>query len=300
MDKNAQTTEKSRELTASFIRYLSAEKNFSPHTLEAYENDVSSFLAFLDNENLKPENADKRVVRAFFENLTSKKLNKSSLARKFASLRTFYKFLVINGKTEKNPLDFMSGPKLEKKFPEFLTASEMSGLLAVKEAKLRDIALIEMLYSTGVRIEELMSLNLNKIDFFSNTITVRAKGNKERIVPIGDTALKAMMDYVNERKASGLTYHHTSPAFLNSRGEKLSQREARRIFNNMLAKAEIKKKASPHTLRHTFATHILDEGCDLKSVQEMLGHKNISTTQRYTHITVESLKKIYKKSFPRK
>jgi len=302
MDQNAQTTEneKSEELISAFEKYLSAEKNFSPHTLKAYKNDITSFLDFLHSENIAPENADKHIIRAFFENLNSQNLSKASLARKFAALRTFYKFLAINGKTEKNPLDFMSSPKPEKKFPEFLTGSEMTELLAVNEATAREKALIEMLYSTGVRIEELMSLSINKIDFFSNAITVRAKGNRERVVPVGEPALKAMMDYINERKASGLTYHHTSPAFLNSHGKRLSQREARRIFNKMLSKAGVKKKASPHTLRHTFATHILDEGCDLKSVQEMLGHKNISTTQRYTHITVESLKKIYKKSFPRK
>ena len=303
MDKTNQTGQagkESEEIIDSFIKYLSAEKNFSKHTLKAYGTDIPEFLAFLQASNCLPENADKRVIRSFFEQLSSKNLSKTTLARKFAALRTFYKFLIINGKTEKNPLDYMTGPKTEKKIPEFLTLSETEKLFALEDIKLRDRALIEMLYSTGVRIEELMSLNINKIDFFSNSITVRAKGNRERIVSAGDKALKAMLNYVNERKNSGLTFHHTSPAFLNSLGNRLDQREARRIFNRLLAKAGIKKKASPHTIRHTFATHILDKGCDLKSVQEMLGHKNISTTQIYTHVTIENLKKNYKKAFPRK
>jgi len=226
-------------------------------------------------------------------------MNKSTLARKFAALRAFYRFLIINNIIERSPLENMSGPKKEKKIPEFLTEDEMQSLFDLPEIKLRDRAMIEILYSCGLRIEELMSLNINNIDFFGNTIKVRGKGDKERIVPAGDKCLSVMMEYVNERRAQGLPCDIHSPAFLGRRGKRLEQRTARRVLHKWFVIAELKKKVSPHTLRHTFATHILDRGCDLRSVQEMLGHKNLSTTQIYTHVTIESLKKVYEKAHPR-
>lgn len=238
-------------------------------------------------------------MREYLGLLNQKKLSKATLMRKFAVLRTFYKFLIINNAIEKNPLEDMSGPKKEKKVPEFLTEEEMHSLFSLPGMKLRDKTMIEMLYSCGLRIEELMSLDIKNIDFFGNTVTVRGKGNKERVVPAGDKCLASMSDYIKERQALGLACGIHSPAFLGYGGKRLGQRSARRALHRWFMFAGLKKKVSPHTLRHTFATHILDRGCDLRSVQKMLGHKNLSTTQVYTHVTIESLRKVYEKSHPR-
>lgn len=231
--------------------------------------------------------------------LTQNNLSKATLTRKFASLRTFYKFLIINKFIERSPLETMSGPKKEKKVPAFLTEEEMQNLFAISDLPVRDRAMIELLYSCGLRIEELMSLNLKNIDFINNTVTVFGKGSKERVVPVGDVCLTVMREYISQRRNLGLPADINSPAFLSIRGKRLEQRTARRVLHNWFIKAGLKKKVSPHTLRHTFATHILDRGCDLRSVQEMLGHKNLSTTQIYTHVTIESLKKVYNKAHPR-
>ncbi|MDR3196078.1 MAG: tyrosine-type recombinase/integrase [Endomicrobium sp.] len=190
--------------------------------------------------------------------------------------------------------------KKDKKIPLFLTEIETQQLISLKNIKPRDRGMIELLYSCGLRIEELMSLNIKNIDFMSNTVTVFGKGDKERIVPVGIKCIEAIMSYIQERRETGLPYDIKSPMFLSDNNKRLGQRTARRIIHRLFIQASIFKKASPHTLRHTFATHILDRGCDIRSVQEMLGHKNLSTTQIYAHVTIESLKKIYKKTHPRK
>ena len=288
-----------KEQIEAFIRYLKAERNFSEHTLRAYTADIIDYAFFLDNKNITFSQADRHTVREYLAKLTEKELSKASLNRKFASLRTFYKFLIINNAVEKSPLESMSGLKKEKKVPVFLTEEEITGLFDLPDIKLRDRSMIELLYSCGLRIQELLGLNIKNIDFISNTVTVRGKGDKERMVPVGDKCLCVVRDYINERRAAGLPYDINSPVFLNSREKRLDQRSARRVLHNWFIKAGLTKKVSPHTLRHTFATHILDRGCDLRSVQEMLGHKNLSTTQIYTHVTIESLKKVYEKSHPR-
>lgn len=194
----------------------------------------------------------------------------------------------------------MRGIKKDKKIPLFLTESEMQQLLNLENIKLRDRAMIEILYSCGLRIEELMNLNIKDIDFISNIIIVSGKGRKERIVPAGMKCIEAVKNYLEERCNKGQPYNIESPVFLSKTNKRLNQRTARRVIHKLYIKAGILKKASPHTLRHTFATHILDRGGDIRSVQEMLGHKNLSTTQIYTHVTIESLKRIYKNAHPRK
>lgn len=255
---------------------------------------------FLKNKELLLSNTSKYDVRSFFEEISNKELSKAALSRKFTTLRSFYKFLIINKVIKQSPMQNMSGIKKDKKMPLFLTETEMQQLLSLENVKLRDRAMIEFLYSCGLRIEELMSLNIKNVDFISNTVTVVGKGSKERIVPIGNKCIEAILNYIKERREAGLPYDINSPMFLNDRATRMDQRTARRIVHKLFIKAGILKKASPHTLRHTFATHILDRGCDIRSVQEMLGHKNLSTTQIYTHVTIESLKKIYKKTHPRK
>jgi integrase/recombinase XerC len=284
----------------SFVKYLKGERNFSKHTLRAYTRDVLDFAMFLKNKELLLSNTSKYDVRAFFEEISNKELSKAALSRKFTTLRSFYKFLIINKVIKQSPMQNMSGIKKDKKMPLFLTETEMQQLLSLENVKPRDRAMIEFLYSCGLRIEELMSLNIKNVDFISNTVTVVGKGNKERIVPIGNKCIEAILNYIKERREAGFPYDINSPMFLNDRSTSMDQRTARRIVHRLFIKAGILKKASPHTLRHTFATHILDRGCDIRSVQEMLGHKNLSTTQIYTHVTIESLKKIYKKTHPRK
>jgi integrase/recombinase XerC len=300
-DKVQKNVEKENsEQIDSFVKYLKGEKNFSKHTLRAYTKDVLDFAMFLKNKKLLFSNASKYDVRAFFEELSNKELRKAALARKFTTLRTFYKFLIINKVIKQSPMQNMSGIKKDKKMPLFLTETEMQQLLSLENVKLRDRAMIEFLYSCGLRIEELMSLNIKNVDFISNTVTVIGKGSKERIVPIGNKCVEAILNYIKERRQTGFPYDINSPMFLNNRSTRMDQRTARRIVHRLFIKAGILKKASPHTLRHSFATHILDRGCDIRSVQELLGHKNLSTTQIYTHVTIESLKKIYKKTHPRK
>ncbi|MDR3112976.1 MAG: tyrosine recombinase XerC [Endomicrobium sp.] len=283
-----------------FSRYIKAERNFSGNTLRAYEADIEAFAFFLQKEGAASfSEADKSLVRKYMSLLSEKKLGKSTLARKISSLRAFYKFLVLNGYVDSSPLENMSAPKKDKKMPAFLTEEEMRGLFEIPELPLRDRAMLEILYSCGLRIEELMGLNIGDIDFLGNTVTVFGKGSKERIVPAGEQALEAMHNYIEERRKNNIFDQSNSPAFLNARLRRLDQRSARRVLHNWFIKAGFAKKVSPHTLRHTFATHILDRGCDLRSVQEMLGHKNLVTTQIYTHVTVESLKKVYEKAHPR-
>ncbi|MDR2436670.1 MAG: tyrosine recombinase [Endomicrobium sp.] len=299
--KNQESIEKENtEQIDAFVKYLEGERNFSKHTLRAYTRDMFDFALFLKNKELLLSYADKYDVRGFFEELSGKEVSKATLARKFTTLRTFYKFLIINNIIEQSPVQNMSGIKKDKKIPLFLTETEMQQLFSLENVKPRDKAMIELLYSCGLRIEELMTLNIKNIDFFSNTVTVVGKGNKERIVPMGTKCVEALMNYIKERRILGFTYDLNSPIFLSTNNRRLDQRTARRIIHRLFIQAGILKKASPHTLRHTFATHILDRGCDIRSVQEMLGHKNLSTTQIYTHVTIESLKKIYKKSHPRK
>ncbi|MDR2399734.1 MAG: tyrosine recombinase XerC [Endomicrobium sp.] len=292
--------EENREQIDSFVKYLKGEKNFSEHTLRAYTRDMYDFALFLENKNLLLSNADKYDIRVFFEKIRDNELSKATLARKFTTLRTFFKFLIINNVIQQSPVQNMSGIKKDKKMPLFLTETEMQQLLNLENIKLRDKAMIELLYSCGIRIQELTSLDIKSIDFIANTVTVFGKGNKERIVPAGAKCIEAVMNYIKERREVDLPYDVKSPMFLNEHAKRLDQRTARRILHKLFIQAGIVKKASPHTLRHTFATHILDRGCDIRSVQEMLGHKNLSTTQIYTHVTIESLKKIYKKTHPRK
>ena len=292
--------EDNRTKIEDFRKYLKAERNFSDNTLRAYETDILGFALFLQSAGFASFlNADKNIIRKYLSSLNEKKIGKATLTRKFSSLRTFYKFLTLNEYIDSSPLENMSGPKKDKKMPAFLTEEEMRGLFEIPELTLRDRAMIELLYSCGLRIEELVGLNIRNIDFFGNTVTVFGKGSKERIVPAGEPALAVMREYIDERRQNNFPPEPNSPAFLNARGQRLDQRAARRALHNWFLKAGFTKKVSPHTLRHTFATHILDRGCDLRSVQEMLGHKNLVTTQVYTHVTIESLKKVYEKAHPR-
>ncbi|MDD5270272.1 MAG: tyrosine recombinase XerC [Candidatus Omnitrophica bacterium] len=285
-----------------FIRYLEIERNASKHTLVNYSIDLKSLREFLKEEPI--EKVDYVSLRRYLAHVKEMNLSKVSIARKIASIRSFFKFLFREGIIKNNPASSLSTPKRDKHLPKFLDEKEIVLLLESPgkedEAGLRDGAILETLYSTGIRVSELVGLNIDTVDQIGGVIKVYGKGKKERIVPIGDRALQAIRDYLKKRRASNTKDTHAGKAlFFNKNGGRLTDRSIRRIINKYITKTSIQQKISPHTLRHSFATHMLDHGADLRSVQELLGHANLSTTQIYTHITTERLKSAYTKAHPR-
>ncbi|MGE5197674.1 MAG: tyrosine recombinase XerC [Deltaproteobacteria bacterium] len=281
-----------------FIRYLEIEKNYSPHTILNYKLDLKDFHAFLGETAI--ESVDYLTLRKYLASLKEKQLQTKSVARKLSTLRSFFKFLTREGFLKSNPILVLSSPKLEKHLPQVLTEEETRRLIEAAAPKgpkdekgLRDRAILETFYSTGIRISELVNLNAPDIDFISGIIKVMGKGRKERIVPIGEYAIRALRDYIGNRKKQ------SEVVFLNKSGKRITDRGVRGIIEKYIKLASIKQGVSPHTLRHSFATHLLDRGADLRSVQELLGHANLSTTQIYTHLTTERLKNVYDKAHPR-
>lgn len=278
-----------------FVSYLEIERNASPHTILNYKVDLKEFSKFLGETAL--EKVDYLALRKFLVHLKTRQLKPRSMARKVACLRAFFKFLNRDGLIKANPALLLSSPKLDKPLPRFLTEDEVAKLIEAPSKEkilgLRDRAILETLYSTGMRIAELTSLDVEKIDYISGVVKVLGKGRKERLLPIGDKAVGAIRDYLSKRKKN------TDTLFLNKNGSRLSARGVRLILDKYIHKTSIKEKISPHTLRHSFATHLLNRGADLRSVQELLGHANLSTTQIYTHLTTERLKNIYDHAHPR-
>lgn len=278
-----------------YIRYLEIEKNVSAHTMLNYRRDLEEFKKFLGETKI--ENVDYLTVRKFLGALREKNLKSRSIARKLSCLRSFFRFLNREGFLSSDPASAISSPKLERHLPVFLTEDEVTQLIESPETSepsgLRDRAILETFYSTGIRVSELASLNLEHIDFFSGVVRVMGKGKKERMVPIGDRALRAIRNYIEQRKQQ-------SPAvFLNKNGARLTDRGIRLLLDKYIQRTALRENISPHSLRHSFATHLLNRGADLRSVQELLGHANLSTTQIYTHLTTEKLKSIYDKAHPR-
>jgi integrase/recombinase XerC len=257
---------------------------------------------FLDGKN--PETTDKDLLRKYLATLQSEGLMKKSVARRLASLRTFFRFLVREGQMATNPTLAVRNPKIEKRLPIVLEESEISQLLDSPENDLsgrRDKAILETIYSTGMRVSELVQLNLESVDFIGGVCRVLGKGGKERLCPIGDKALRSLRDYLSirekEMKKNGrfLFMNHSR----NQNGSKLTDRSVRRILDKYIDKTSLKQKISPHVLRHSFATHLLNRGADLRSVQELLGHENLSTTQIYTHVSTQRLQEAYASAHPR-
>ncbi|MBN1793512.1 MAG: tyrosine recombinase XerC [Candidatus Omnitrophica bacterium] len=281
-----------------FIRYLQVEKNASSHTVLNYATDLTSFLQFLETLPQVKE-VDGLILRRFLAHLKERQFAKTTIARKLAALRSFFKFLYAEGFIKKNPATSVWTPKLDKKLPVFLNVSEVESLLTcpdiTTEQGLRDSAILETLYSTGVRVGELVGINYEDVDFIGEVIKVRGKGRKERLVPVGTKAIQAIRRYVKKRATAA----SREPLFVNRGNKRLSDRQVRRVVDKYIKMASVQHHVSPHTLRHSFATHLLDRGADLRSVQELLGHKNLSTTQIYTHVSAERLKKVYEKAHPR-
>ena len=284
-----------------FFKYLKAERNYSVLTVKAYSVDINEFFAFFSErfpgKNLKA--CEKAELREYFAHLSTLKLYRSSVVRKIAALRSFFKFLAKEGLIKQNPFIYLSSPKAEKKIPTFLTEEEIHKLFSLPGVPLRDSAMLELLYSGGLRIEELVGLDGDDVDVIAGLMKVTGKGNRERIVPVGEKSLEILHSYLIERNAGSSQKGSEKKAlFLNNTGKRISSRGARKTLHKWFSLAGFKKKVSPHTLRHSFATHLLDRGCDLRSVQEMLGHKSIATTQVYTHVTAETLKRVYEKAHP--
>jgi len=281
-----------------FLNYLTIEKNYSAHTTTNYKRDLLEFKNFLDSrkgEDIK--NIDYFLLRKYLSLLSEKQLGKRSLSRKISTLKSFFKFILREGITKNNPASSLIYPRTDKPLPKFLTEQEVEKILDLPDGKdiltLRDKAILEFLYSTGARVSETVSLKIENIDLISGVAKVRGKGRKERLLPLGDPAVSSIKHYLDARQDK------SEFLFLNKRGSVLSDRGLRGMVYKYIKKAAIYLKASPHTFRHSFATHLLNRGADLRSVQELLGHSNISTTQIYTHLTIDSLKKVYLKAHPR-
>lgn len=283
-----------------FLNYLKIEKNMSPHTVLNYSIDLRDFAIFL-GEAVDIDRIDYLTIRRFLAELKVKNYSKRTVARKLACLRSFFRFLYREGHVKTNPISGVSTPKLDKKLPVFLDEGEIAKLIEAPSkddaSGLRDKAILETLYSSGLRISELVGLNAEDVDFIGGVLKIFGKGRKERLVPIGDCALKAIRAYMGRR---GPACDSSKKAvFLNKSGSRLTDRSVRRILDKYIRITSLKEDVSPHMLRHSFATHLLNRGADLRSVQELLGHMNLSTTQIYTHVTSERLKSVYDKAHPR-
>ncbi len=279
-----------------FKVFLKSEQGVSPHTLRAYTRDLHEFSLFL---NEKPKDIDYLDIRSYIASLHHRKLKKSSISRKLATVRSFFKYLHREGYVKKNPARLVSSPKVPKTLPRFLDVDETFALMDIPEGDTfkptRDKAILELLYSAGLRVSELTSLDVIDLDIKESLVRVKGKGRKERIVPIGSKAMEAIRNYLPER----ISLKKKSPAlFLNNRGGRLTQRSVRRILVTYSRMINLKGDIGPHTLRHTFATHLLHEGADLRSIQELLGHSSLSTTQKYTHVDIRYLADVYDKAHP--
>jgi len=300
----AQTPAKHHSLIRQFIHYLSIERNASPHTCRNYLNDLEQFEIFLKESRLhlspegevEMERVDRWTIRKYLSFL-HRKNKKSSIARKVSTLRSFYKYLSREHLVSSNPAKSVSTPKVEKPLPTTLTVDEAFRLMESPEEKsrLRDRAILEFLYSSGIRVGELVGLNVNHLDLELGIVKVMGKGRKERIVPVGVKAVGALKSYLEERgDLAG-----EEPLFVNLRGGRLTARSVGRLVKKYTRRSGIFRKVSPHSLRHTFATHLLDAGADIREIQEMLGHASLSTTQRYIHLSLGKLMEVYDRAHPR-
>ncbi|HNQ34913.1 MAG TPA: tyrosine recombinase XerC [bacterium] len=283
---------------AEFQEYLRSERNASGHTLAAYGSDLRDFFRFLDGRPLASVRIP--VLRAYLGDLFGRKLGRATLIRRVAALRTFFRFLSRRGAVEVNPAAGLRSPRSERRLPVFLEIEAACHLLdlALKSAgrfPKRDLALLELLYSTGVRVSELVGLDINAVDFVAGLVSVKGKGRRERLVPVGDRALRVLNDYLAspERPAAARAL------FTNRFGGRLTGRSVERLVKKYCLLAGLPSRVTPHTLRHSFATHLLERGADLRAIQEILGHRNITTTQVYTHLTTRTLKEAYRNFFPR-
>ena len=288
--------------------FLEALRNraLSEHTLSSYESDVRDFEAFLTLRKVAFESVDHIVIRDFLSHLYERKLQKSSVARKLACLRTFFKLLVREGRLKSNPAELISSPRLPKKLPSYLSEAEAVAVVEMPQGRsfkgLRDRAMLELLYASGLRVRELTGLNDDNIDMAQQLVRVLGKGKKQRIVPFGEFAARSLVDYLTERDRLGLGKPEENgriPVFVNVRGRRLDARIVQRLVEKTRMQLPSGRRLTAHTLRHSFATHLLERGADLRAIQELLGHSSLATTQKYTHVTLEHLRSEYDKAHPK-
>ncbi len=293
-----QTSNKEDSNLRSFLNYLLVDKGLSNNTVKAYEADISSFFQWLDNEDLKYKNLQEDHINQYISFLFQRKMRSSSVNRKISSIKSFYIFLVKRNFLKNSPLNDLVTPKQEKYLPESMSEAEVDKLLnnpdVSNKIENRDKAMIEMLYATGMRISELVNLKITDVDMKRCVVKVFGKGSKERLVPFGETALDSLKSYLNDREQSS-----SKEIFLSNRGKKMTRVAFWQRVKIYLIRENLKNSISPHTLRHAFATHLLNRGADLRSVQLLLGHSDLSTTQIYTHIAKQRLSDVLKKHHPR-
>lgn len=295
-----------KQYSDMFIQFLQIERNASPYTITCYMNDLEDFFMFLQKESITTlKEVDFRTVRLYMSELYNKKFHRNSVSRKISSLRSFFHYVERENIVNINPFIQISLPKKEKPLPSFLYAQELEKLFEVSDINdslgQRDQALIETLYGTGIRVSECQGLLLEDIDFTIGSMFIRGKGGKERYVIFGQFAKDALLNYLNDGRKQLLkkAKKEVDHVFLNARGGPLTTRGIRLILNKIVEKAALTIQLNPHKLRHTFATDMLNEGADLRTVQELLGHENLSSTQIYTHVTKDRLRKVYLQSHPR-
>jgi integrase/recombinase XerC len=295
------------EALADFLRHLGVEKNSSAHTVKSYREDLTQALEFfagkLGTASPKPAQLSTRLLRAYLAFLHDQNYARSTIARRLAAVRSWCRFLCRQGILDANPASALRSPRQEKKLPHFISREDMVRLLAAPpgDAPLgqRDRALLETLYSAGLRVSELTGLNLDDLDLDAGLATVRGKGKRERLALLGPPATEAIRTWLASRAALGPRAAAQPALFLNKNGTRLSTRSVARLLEKYLKQAGLDSRASPHTLRHSFATHMLDAGADIRCVQELLGHKSLGTTQIYTHVTTQRLRDSYHKAHPR-
>ena len=280
-----------------YLDYLLYQKNYSKNTILNYEEDLIFFKEYVEREEILFLDIDYAFIRGFYNYMDDLKYSKNTISRKVSSIRSFYKYLARNNYISYNPFSLTSSPKKDKLLPKFLYYNELEDLFnacdLTDEFGIRDRLILEMLYATGMRVGELENIKVNDINFYDNSIKILGKGNKERIVYFGDYAREILDLYLNKRKKE------SDYLFINNKGERLTARGVRYIIDKVTKKASLNTNVSPHMLRHSFATHMLNEGCDLLSVKELLGHESLRATQVYTHVTNDRLKDVYLKSHPR-
>lgn len=288
----------------NYTNYLAVEKGLARNTLDSYRRDLKKFLAFMHKQKVTdPGQVDREALNHFIATLKKEEFATSTITRCIASIRSFFNFLLQEGVIENNPALELESPKIEKKLPRVLSTNEVDQLLSQpKKAQhngLRDKAMLELLYASGIRVSELVALDITDFDPHVGFLRCRGKGMKERIVPIGSVAINHVSEYLDNSRAKLLKKNGESALFVNHHGSRMTRQGFWKILKKYVRKSNINGEVTPHTLRHSFATHLLENGADLRSVQEMLGHSDISTTQIYTQITRRKIREIYDKTHPR-
>ena len=313
--RRGRTAEMNREIT-EFLEYLKHEKNASVHTVAAYGHDLKELAAYFQEAGVRWDRADNVILRGFLAGLYEKKRKKSSIGRKLAAVRSFYDFCIRRKRLAENPAGLLATPRQDRRVPSFLSEDEVSALLDLpkggKPSDLRDRAILELLYASGIRVGELVGLNLGDIHLSERFLRVRGKGKKERVVPFGRKAAEAVADYLKARpmlaygkgaaaaeETGGAVEGVDQAVFLNRGGGRLTARSVQRMLAKYIRRTAVGRKVSPHSLRHSFASHLLGRGADLRVIQELLGHSSLATTQKYTHVDLRQLLETYKKSHPR-